>query len=169
MSVAKRVRKVEGGFDVCEGSAAGEHVVMYLLKFRPLCLIHNICSPFPLSTPLLCTLTCTCTMRCGAINSLTPSASISFKVCASLFESLSLARVLSASRAPNAVRPPPPPPSSLHSRRFFSSPLSVAAYPVPPAPLYVLQELVLVGSTGVLGAEQMKYGSCRIRKSIEVN
>lgn len=112
MSVAKRVRKVEGGFDVCEGSAAGEHVVMYLLKFRPLCLIHNICSPFPLSTPLLCTLTCTCTMRCGAINSLTPSASISFKVCASLFESLSLARVLSASRAPNAVRPPSPPPAS---------------------------------------------------------
>lgn len=51
MSVAKRVRKVEAGFDVWEGSAAGERIVMYLLKFRPLCLIHNICTPFPLFSP----------------------------------------------------------------------------------------------------------------------
>lgn len=51
LSVAKRVRKVEGGFDVWAGSAAGERVVTYLLKFRPLCLIHNICSPFPLFSP----------------------------------------------------------------------------------------------------------------------
>lgn len=50
-AVAGRVSKVEGGFDVWGWSAAGERVVMYLLKFRPLCLIHNICSPFPSFPP----------------------------------------------------------------------------------------------------------------------
>lgn len=51
VAVAGRVRKVEGGFDVWEGSAAGERIVMYLLKFRPLCLIQNICTPFPSFPP----------------------------------------------------------------------------------------------------------------------
>lgn len=50
-AVARGVRKVEGGFDVWRGSAAGEHIVMYLLKFRPLCLIQYICTPFPSFPP----------------------------------------------------------------------------------------------------------------------
>lgn len=105
------MRKVEGGFDVWGGSAAGERVVMYLLKFWPLCLIHNICSPFPLFPPQLCTLTCTCTMRCRAVNSLAPSPSISLKVGASLFSSLSLSRVLPATHGPKR-RPPSLPAAS---------------------------------------------------------
>ena len=34
-AVARRVRKVEEGFDVRGRSTAGDCVVMYLLKFRP--------------------------------------------------------------------------------------------------------------------------------------
>lgn len=49
--VATRERKLVGGFDVWERSAAGEHIVMYLLKLRPLCLIQYICTPFPSFPP----------------------------------------------------------------------------------------------------------------------
>ncbi len=89
-AVAGGVRKVERGFDVWKGSAAGEHIVMYLLKFRPLCLIQYICTPFPSFPPAVHTHVYrnNKTRDHKFPHSLSPSASISLSVHVSPFLSL---------------------------------------------------------------------------------
>lgn len=112
-AVARRVRKVEGGFDVWKGSAAGERIVMYLLKFRPLCLIQYICTPFPSFPPAVHSHVYrnNKTRDHKFPHSLSPSASISLSVHVSLVLSLFLH----------------PLPSDLHTQTtpfLFSSPFS---------------------------------------------
>ncbi len=114
-AVARRVRKVEGGFDVWKGSAAGELIVMYLLKFRPLCLIQYICTPFPSFPPAVHSHVYrnNKTRDHKFPHSLAPSASISLSVHVSLFLSLFLH----------------PFPSDLHTQTtpfLFSSPFSLS-------------------------------------------
>lgn len=81
---SSKARKVEGGFDVWGGNAAGECIVMYLLKFRPLCLIQNICTPFPSFPPAVHSHVCRHN-KAETINSLTLSAFISLNIHISLF------------------------------------------------------------------------------------